>query len=31
MRLKFSLSILVAVLVGSSWLAAQVQNFRPVT
>src|SRR5258708_20114113 len=31
MRLKFSVSILVTVLVGSSWLAAQVQNFRPVT
>src|SRR5216683_4836396 len=31
MRLKFSVSILVAVLVGCSWLAAQVQNFRPVT
>src|SRR6202171_6508734 len=31
MRLKFSVSILVTVLAGSSWLAAQVQNFRPVT
>src|SRR6266853_2869436 len=31
MRLKFSVSILVTVLVGSSWLAAQVQDFRPVT
>src|ERR1700687_3979166 len=31
MRLKFSVSSLVTVLVGSSWLAAQVQNFRPVT
>src|SRR6266852_6739450 len=31
MRLKFSVSILFTVLVGSSWLAAQVQNFRPVT
>src|SRR5258708_15336444 len=31
MRLKFSISILVTVLAGSSWLAAQVQNFRPVT
>src|SRR6202158_3413781 len=31
MRLKFSVSILVTVLVGSSWLAAQVQNFRPGT
>ncbi len=31
MRLKFSVSILVVVLVGGSWLAAQVQNFRPVT
>src|SRR6202140_677773 len=31
MRLKSSVSILVTVLVGGSWLAAQVQNFRPVT
>src|SRR5579864_2887824 len=31
MRPKFSVPILVTVLVGSSWLAAQVQNFRPVT
>jgi hypothetical protein len=31
MRLKFSVSILVTLLVGCSWLAAQVQNFRPVT
>ena len=31
MRLKFSIPILVTVLVGGSWLAAQVQNFRPVT
>jgi alcohol dehydrogenase (cytochrome c) len=31
MRLKIAVSILVAVLVGSLWLAAQVQNFRPVT
>src|SRR6202521_3209277 len=31
MRLKFAVSILVAVLVGSVWVFAQVQNFRPVT
>src|SRR3984893_3984350 len=31
MRLKISVSILVIGLVGSSWLAAQVHNFRPVT
>src|SRR6202140_4272206 len=31
MRLKSSVSILVTVLVGGSWLAAQVQNFLPVT
>jgi alcohol dehydrogenase (cytochrome c) len=31
MRLKFAVSTLVAVLVGGSWLGAQVQNFRPVT
>ena len=31
MRLKFAVSILVAVLVGSLYVAAQVQNFRPVT
>src|SRR6266481_9965118 len=31
MRLKIAVSILITGLVGSSWLAAQVQNFRPVT
>src|ERR1700681_4656958 len=31
MRPKLYVSILVTVLVGSSWLAAQVHNFRPVT
>lgn len=31
MRLKLAVSIFVIVLVGCSWLAAQVQNFRPVT
>ncbi len=31
MRLKFAFSILITVLVGSLWAAAQVQSFRPVT
>ncbi len=31
MRLKIAVSILITGLVGNLWLAAQVQNFRPVT
>src|SRR4030081_117129 len=31
MRLKLAVSIFVIVLVGCSWLAAQVKSFRPVT
>src|SRR5229473_2248041 len=31
MRLKFSVSILVTLLSGALWLAAQVKDFRPVT
>src|SRR6266576_2368403 len=31
MRLKIAVSILITELVGNLWLAAQVQNFRPVT